>query len=166
MKRSHISKIGEDTLEPNEDQSRRAPGANYESGMAIPQDSDINEVLGHLKLAAEKGTASIRRTVEQNPTLALAGLVAIGALAGLAVHQRRTRPQSLARQVQRDMLRHSRSLRQAIREELRDSRLSDKYAQLSSSLSSIDWKPFIQQFLERASAVAEEAKSKLASVSR
>ncbi|NOT71050.1 MAG: hypothetical protein HOP09_07115 [Hyphomicrobium sp.] len=130
------------------------------------QSDDTSAMMDHLTIAIEKGGSSISRTIQQNPTLALAGLVAIGALAGLAIHNRRTRPQSLARQMQRDLLRHTRSVRHAVRQEMRDSGVPAKFEHLTSALGTIDWKPYLQPVLDKAAALTDEAKAKLSAASK
>lgn len=166
MKYSRVTAIDGIPAELKDEEHASRPHTPDAAGAAEELTDSFAAIIDQLKSAADRGSASLSRTLQQNPTLALAGLVAVGALAGLVIHNRRTRPQSLARQMQRDMVKHTRSIRQAMRREIRDSGLPARYDQLGSALGSIDWKPYLQPILDKASAMTEEAKSKLAAVSK
>lgn len=113
------------------------------------------------KELAEKSLAYVQRTVRENPTLAIAGVVAIGALGALALRQRYAEPKSPTRRLQRDIARQTRDIRHAIRDELRASGASDRFAELGRSLSSIDLKPFLQPVVDQAANLAKQANEKL-----
>lgn len=118
------------------------------------------------KELAEKSLAYVQRTVRENPTLAIAGVVAIGALGAIALRQRYAEPKSPTRRLQRDFSRHTRDIRHAIRDELRASGASDRFAEIGRSLSSIDLKPFLQPVVDQAAALAKQANDKLSSSSK
>lgn len=110
---------------------------------------------------ADRTYAYASRTVRENPTLAIAGVVALGALAVIALRPRRTEPRRVANNIQRDLVKHTRDIRKVVRQELRDSGAVDRFNELGRSLSSLDWKPYIQPFIEQATAVAQQANEKL-----
>lgn len=113
------------------------------------------------KELAERTYAYASRTVRENPTLALAGVVAVGALAVIALRQRQTGPRRVANNIQRDLVKHTRDIRRIVRQELRDSGATDRFNELGRTLSSLDWKPYVQPFIEQATAVAQQANEKL-----
>lgn len=110
---------------------------------------------------AERTYAYASRTVRENPTLALAGVVAVGALAVIALRPRRTEPSRVANNIQRDLVKHTRDIRKIVRQEMRDSGAADRFNELGRTLSSLDWKPYVQPFIEQATAVAQQANEKL-----
>lgn len=110
---------------------------------------------------AERSYAYASRTVRENPTLALAGVVAVGALAVIALRSRRTQPRRVASNIQRDLVKHTRDIRKVVRQELRDSGATDRFNELGRTLSSLDWKPYVQPFIEQATAAAQQASDKL-----
>lgn len=110
---------------------------------------------------AERSYAYASRTVRENPTLALAGVVALGALAVIALRPRRTEPRRVANNIQRDLVKHTRDIRKVVRQELRDSGATDRFHELGRTLSSLDWKPYLQPFIDQASAAAQQANEKL-----
>lgn len=110
---------------------------------------------------AERTYAYASRTVRENPTLALACVVAVGALAVIALRPRRTEPRRVANNIQRDLVKHTRDIRKVVRQELRDSGATDRFNELGRTLSSLDWKPYVQPFIEQATAVAQQANEKL-----
>lgn len=118
------------------------------------------------KRAVESGASALNRQVQQNPTLALAGLVAVGALAAVAVRQYRAQPQSQLGALQSEVLRNTRAMRRAIRQELASSGVTSKVDQLGQSLASIDWKPYIQPFVEKAVLAADAAKERVSAVTK
>lgn len=124
------------------------------------------DFLMHAQAAVEDAARKAKRTMEQNPTLAIAGVVAIGAIAALVVRHRMQRPETGVTKVQRDLERHARSLRRVVRRELRDSGVSSRFDDLGQSLSKVDWRPFLQPIMAQASDLADRAKSGLASVTK
>lgn len=110
---------------------------------------------------ADRTYAYASRTVRENPTLAIAGVVALGALAVIALRPRRTEPRRVANNIQRDLVKHTRDIRKIVRQELRDSGAADRFNELGRTLSSLDWKPYVQPFIEQATAVAQQANEKL-----
>ena len=134
--------------------------------MASVLSAETAEFLANVQAATKSGTAALNKAVQQNPTLALAGLVAVGALGVLAVRHYRAPPMSAARRLQGDVIRQSRSVRKAVRDELRSSGLTGKFDDLGATLSAIDWKPYIQPLIERASALADDAKAKVAAATK
>ena len=120
----------------------------------------------HAQAAVEDAARKAKQTMEQHPTLAIAGVVAIGAIAALVVHHRMQRPETGVKKVQRALQRHARSLRRVVRRELRDSGASSTFDDLSQSLSKVDWRPFLQPIMAQASEFADRAKSGLASVTK
>ena len=113
------------------------------------------------KELAERTYAYASRTVRENPTLALAGVVAVGAFAVIALRPRRTQPGRVASNIQRDLVKHTRDIRKIVRQEMRDSGATDRFNELGRTLSSLDWKPYVQPFIEQATAVAQQANEKL-----
>lgn len=110
---------------------------------------------------ADRSYAYASRTVRENPTLAIAGVVALGALAVIALRPRRTEPRRVANNIQRDLVKHTRDIRRVVRQELRDSGATDRFNELGKTLSSLDWKPYVQPFIEQATAAAQQASEKL-----
>ena len=110
---------------------------------------------------AKRGMAYATRTLHENPALVLAGVVAFGAIAAMAVMPRKSEPASAARKLQRDLFRQTKDVRQAIRRELRDSGIAARTDEIGRSLSSIDWKPYLQPFLDQAAYLARQANEKL-----
>lgn len=113
------------------------------------------------KELADRAYAYASRTIRDNPTLALAGVVAVGALAVMALRPRRTEPRRVANNIQRDLVKHTRDIRKVVRQELRDSGATDRFNELGRTLSSLDWKPYLQPFIEQATAAAQQANEKL-----
>lgn len=124
---------------------------------------DMSSLAADGKELAELGMAYANRTVRENPTLVLAGVVAVGAIAAMVLLPRRREPQSTARKLQRDFARQTRDLRNSMQRELRDSGVSDKFDDVSRTLSSLDWKPYLQPFLDQAMSVASKANEKISS---
>lgn len=110
---------------------------------------------------ADRTYAYASRTVRENPTLAIAGVVALGALAVIALRPQRTEPRRVANNIQRDLVKHTRDIRKIVRQELRDSGAADRFNELGRTLSSLDWKPYVQPFIEQVTAVAQQANEKL-----
>ncbi len=113
------------------------------------------------KELAQRGLAYANRTIRENPTLVLAGVVAVGAIAALAIMPKRSQPQSTARKLQRDFTRHTRDIRKAVRQEIRDSGVGSKFDDLGRTLAAVDWKPYVQPFIEQAATLARQANEKL-----
>ncbi|MBL8565122.1 MAG: hypothetical protein JNM89_05345 [Hyphomicrobiaceae bacterium] len=111
--------------------------------------------------AGESATAAARKTMQENPTLAVAGAVAIGAAAVLLLRNRASRPESAASRMQRGIERQARSIRRAVRQELRDHDFTSRIDHVGSTLSSIDLKPFLRPILEQASEIAGKAQARL-----
>lgn len=128
--------------------------------------AETAEFLASVQAATKSGTAALNKAVHENPTLALAGLVAAGALTAIAFRHYRAKPQSMARRLQGDVIRQTRSVRKAVRDELRSSGLNDKFDHLGTSLAAIDWKPYIQPLIDRASGFADDAKAKINAASK
>lgn len=136
------------------------------NGTAVRNDGDTAHLSASSlaedgKELAQRSYDYAVRTLRENPTLALAGVVAVGALATLAFMPRRTEPRSVARNMQRDIVRHTRDLRKVVRQELRDSGAANTFNDFSKVLSNVDWKPYIQPLVEQASALAQQANAKL-----
>lgn len=110
-----------------------------------------------------EGKDSIVKLIEENPTLALAGFAALGAIVALAVVPKREAPSSVTRKLRRDLARHTSELRQTVRQELRDSGLDTRVNNLSNSLASIDWRPYIKPYLDQALSLADDAKTRIQS---
>jgi hypothetical protein len=121
------------------------------------------QCLADLKSAASHGATSVRQLVNRNPTLALAGLVAVGAIAAIVIQQRGGRAESLSRRLQRDALRQAKSASRAVRDELRSGRVNTMVDQVSQSLASVDWQPYIQPLLKRSAQFAQAAQDKVIS---
>jgi hypothetical protein len=127
---------------------------------------EAEKFFEHARLAAQNGVSAVNRTIQQNPTLALAGLVAFGAVAAIAIRQRRQPQTSTMKKFERELLRNTRSLRKSIRDEIRSSGLEAKANQIGAGLASIDWKPYIQPVLDHVSNAAEQAKSRISAAGK
>jgi nitrogen-specific signal transduction histidine kinase len=130
--------------------------------------TDENETVMSASTLAEDGKEIVQRsydyasrTIRENPTLALAGLVAVGALAALVFIPRRSQSRSIARNIQRDLSKHTRDLRKAVRHELRNSGTAGSMSEISKIFSNIDLKPYVQPLVDQASTFAQQASSKL-----
>lgn len=135
--------------------------------------STVNEAVSNVsslaqdgKELAERSYAYASRTVRENPALALAGVVAVGALAALVLRPRRTSTGKVANDIQRDFVKHTRQIRKIVRQELRDSGAADRFNDLGKTLSAVDWKPYVQPFIDQASAVAQQANDRLTGKSK
>ncbi|HPG88510.1 MAG TPA: hypothetical protein PLD46_02570 [Hyphomicrobium sp.] len=128
--------------------------------------SQVSSLAQDGKELADRSYAYASRTIRENPALALAGVVAIGALAALALRPRRTAPGQVASDIQRDLVKHTRQLRKIVRQELRDNGAADRFSDLGKTLSAVDWKPYVQPFIEQATAVAQQANDRLTGKSK
>lgn len=111
-------------------------------------------------------TPSLSQLVADNPTLAIAGCAALGAIVALAVMNRREAPNSVTRRLRRDLAGYSSELRRTVRDELRESGLQSRLDSVGNTIASIDWKPYIKPLVDQAVALADEAKSRLATVAK
>lgn len=122
--------------------------------------ADVGQSVGQ-QVANTKD--SVLKIIENNPTLALAGFAAFGAIVALAVVPKREAPSSVTRKLRRDLARHTSELRRTVRQELRDSGLDTRVNSLSNTLASIDWKPYVKPYLDQAISLADDAKTRLSS---
>ncbi len=119
------------------------------------------DLIDQAQRAVESAAAATRRTINDNPTLALAGAVAFGAVAILLVRNRMSRPETTTQKMQRGIERQARSIRRAVRQELRSHDFGSRFDQIGSSLSNFDLKPYLQPLLEQAAEIAGKAKTRL-----
>ena len=120
----------------------------------------------HAQAAVEDAARRAKHTLEQNPTLAIAGVVALGAIAALIIRSRMQRPETSVGRVQRDLERHARSLRRTVRRELRDSGASSTFDDLGQTLSKVDWRPYLQPIMAQAGDIADRAKAGFAAATK
>lgn len=146
----------------------QAGNSVIETGQSLADDASakISSLADDGKELAKRSVSYAKRTIEENPTLVLAGVVAVGAIAAMALMPRRNEPRSIASKMQRDLVRHTRDMRNAVRDEIRSSGAGGRIDDLSRSLASFDWKPYIQPLVEQASALAQQANEKLTAKSK
>lgn len=140
--------------------------AAHNASGGVPTADQATDALAKAQAAIEDAMSSARRTIEQNPTLALAGAVALGAVAVLVIRNRAAARDNGMQRFQRNMDRQVRHLRRAVRQELRDSGLSSRFEGLGDTLSGIDLKPYIRPFLEQAADMAGKAKTRLSEAAK
>jgi hypothetical protein len=142
----------------NEPKSSMSRNAEHLSDQITQEASSLADDGKEL---ASRGVAYAKRTINENPTLVLAGVVALGAIAAMAIMPRKSEPASAAKKLQRDLIRQTKDVRRAIRQELQSSGVSSRVDEIGKSLSAIDWKPYIQPFLDQASSLARQANEKI-----
>lgn len=123
-------------------------------------------MLDQAQHSIDRAATTVKRTFQDNPTLALAGVVAFGAVAMLLLRSRSGRPETSMQRMQRTLDRQARSIRRAVRQEMRSSGLASRMDQIGSGLSSIDLKPYLQPILEQAAEMAGKAKTRLSNAAK
>lgn len=108
-------------------------------------------------------TDPVTQFIHDNPTVALAGFAALGAIVALALMPRREPAGSTTRALRRDIAAQARDLRRAVRQEMRDRGLEQRIGAMGSALSSFDWQPYVKPVVEQAITLAEDAKTRLGS---
>lgn len=171
-----------DYSSPNERLAEmRSPGADhYSHDPAAARGSAGNNSGTHLTDQADQlwdntvntvssAIAAANRTLQRNPTLAIAGVVAVGAVAAL-VMRNRSSSRSGFENVRRTLDHQARDLRRAVRDEMRAHNVESTFNRVASNLSNIDLKPYLQPILEpiveRAASLAQSAQKNVSQMTK
>lgn len=115
---------------------------------------------------AESALAAASRTIQRNPTLAIAGVVAFGAVAALVIRHRQSQQQTSLHNLRRSAEKQARELRNVVRKELRSHDVGSTVGSWANSLGNIDLKPYLQPLLERAAGIAHSAEKSISTMAK
>ncbi len=137
------------------------------SGQMIEQ---ADELWHNAVSTVESAVAAASRTIQRNPTLAIAGVVAFGAVAALVLRNRSAQRHSSFNGLRRSAERQARELRNVVRDELRTSGVGSTVNQWASALGNVDLKPYLQPLLEpivdRAAHMAQQAQKSVSTMTK
>lgn len=119
-----------------------------------------NDMLGEASAVVEQGADTLMTAIKENPVLAIAASVTLGAFVALVLVPRR-KPVSTSRRIERDLSRYVKDLRQGARAEMRRNGAADGFDRLGEMLSSSEARQFVQPFLDRAGDLAGKARKEI-----
>lgn len=145
--------------------SRGSAGNRSDTGFTDQADEFWDNAVNTMSSAV----AAANRTLQRNPTLAIAGVVAVGAVAAL-VMRNRSSSRSGFENVRRNLDRQARDLRRAVRDEMRAHNVESTFNRVASNLGNIDLKPYLQPILEpiveRAASLAQSAQKNVSQMTK
>lgn len=150
--------------QPRDQQSRSS-----EAGMSTVVD-EADRLWDNAVSTAQSAVAAANRTIQRNPTLAIAGVVAFGAVAALVIRNRRSQTSGNLHALRRNVERQAHELRKVVRNEMRAHNMDSAFNRVAGGLGNLDLRPYIQPLLEplveRASSLAQSAQKSVSQMTK
>lgn len=170
--RSDKHQAGPKAAQPSHRTGQQVPSEKQQSSENLMDTAvdEADQLWNNAVSTAQSAVAAANRTIQRNPTLAIAGVVAFGAVAALVIRNRRSQNSGNLHALRRNVERQAHELRKVVRNEMRAHNMDSALNRVAGGIGNIDLRPYIQPLLEplveRAASLAQSAQKSVSQMTK